>query len=399
LAFIFVTVALDMLAFGVMIPVLPKLVLGFEGGDAASAARWLAVFGTVFAALQFLLAPALGALSDRFGRRPLILLSNLGLGLDYLLMALAPSLWWLLAGRTIAGLCAASISVPSAYIADVVPPEQRARAFGLIGSAFGLGFILGPALGGFAGESDPRLPFWISAGLSLANFAYGLLILPESLPPERRAPFDARKANPLGALRLLRGHPVVFGLVGVAALNYVAHDSLPHTFVLFVDYRFGWDARSVGLALMAVGATSTLVSALAVGPVVARLGERRALFFGLAMGGAGFALYGLAPRDGWIFAAIVVTGFWAVWSAAAQSLMTQQVSPSEQGSLQGALAGLRAACQVITPGLFNGVFAVAISAPDGRALAGAPFLLSALLVVASMALAAKVLPAHRPSPA
>jgi DHA1 family tetracycline resistance protein-like MFS transporter len=326
-----------------------------------------------------------------------ILLSNLGLGLDYVLIALAPNLWWLLAGRTIAGLCSASISVPSAYIADVVPPEGRARAFGLIGAAFGLGFILGPALGGVAGESDPRLPFWIAAGLSFANFFYGWLVLPESLPPERRAPFELRKANPLGALALVRRHPVVFGLVGVAVLNYLAHDSLPHVFVLFVDYRFGWDARAVGLGLMAVGVTSMLVSAFAVGPLVAKLGERRALFFGLAMGAAGFALYGLAPASAWIFAAIAVTGFWAVWSAAAQSLMTQRVEASEQGSLQGALAGLRAACQVVTPGLFNGVFAAAVSASPARALAGAPFLLSSLLVVASMLVAARALP-ERPTP-
>jgi DHA1 family tetracycline resistance protein-like MFS transporter len=185
---------------------------------------------------------------------------------------------------------------------------------------------------------------------------------------------------------------VVFGLVGVAALNYVAHDSLPHVFVLFVDHRFGWDARSVGLALMAVGVTSTLVSAFAVGPIVARLGEQRALFFGLAMGALGFALYGLAPTGSWIFAAIAVTGLWAVWGAAAQSLMSQRVAASEQGSLQGALAGLRAACQVVTPGLFNGVFAVAVSAPTGRAWPGAPFVLSSLLVVVSMFVAGRTLP-------
>jgi DHA1 family tetracycline resistance protein-like MFS transporter len=386
LAFIFVTVALDMLAFGIVIPVLPKLILGFRGGDVASAAGWQALFGTVFAGLQFACAPALGALSDRFGRRPVILLSNLALGLDYLLIALALNLWWLLVGRTIAGLCSASISVPNAYIADVTPPERRAASYGLIGAAFGLGFILGPALGGIAGEVDPRLPFWIAAGLSLANFAWGFFILPESLAPERRARFDLRGASPLGAVRLLRGYPMVWSLVGVAALNYVAHDSLPHTFVLYAHARYGWSTGTVGLALAAVGVSSMLVSALLVGRIVRRLGEPRALSFGLAMGTLSFALYAAAPSTAWIFAAIGVGSFWAVWGAAAQSLMTQQVDASEQGRLQGALAALRAGCEVLTPGIMNGALALAVSRPEWR-LPGAPFWLSALLVAISLPLA------------
>jgi MFS transporter, DHA1 family, tetracycline resistance protein len=386
IAFVFVTVALDMLAFGVVIPVLPKLILGFRGGDVESAAWWQALFGTIFAVLQFGCAPSLGALSDRFGRRPVILLSNLALGLDYLLMALAPNLWWLLVGRAIAGLCSASISVPNAYIADATPPERRAASYGLIGAAFGLGFILGPALGGVAGGVDPRLPFWIAAGLSLANFLWGVFVLPESLPRERRAPFDLRRVSPLGALEILRSTPLVWGLVGVAALNYVAHDSLPHTFVLYVLHRFGWSTGTVGLALAAVGVSSTLVSALGVGPIVQRLGEPRALRFGLGMGIASFALYAFAPSTPWIFAAICVGSFWSVWGAAAQSLMTQQVDASEQGRLQGSLAALRAGCEVLTPAIMNGAFALAVSHPQWR-IPGAPFWLSALLVAISLPLA------------
>src|SRR5215467_12489913 len=203
-AFVFITVMLDMLAIGVIIPVLPKLVVEFSGGDAEAAARVYGLFGTVWALMQFVFSPVQGALSDRFGRRPVILISNFGLGLDYIVMALAPSLNWLFLGRVISGITAASISTSYAYVADVTPPGERAARFGLLGAAFGVGFVLGPALGGLAGAVDPRLPFWIAAGLSLANALYGFFILPESLPPERRAPFAWRRANPVGALMLLR---------------------------------------------------------------------------------------------------------------------------------------------------------------------------------------------------
>lgn len=377
LAFVLVTVGLDMLAFGIVIPVLPQLILEFEGGDARRAAYWQFWFGTAFAGLQFFLAPILGALSDRFGRRPVILLSALGLGLDYVLIALAPSLWWLLAGRVIAGLCSATISVPSAYIADVTPPERRAAAFGLIGAAFGFGFVVGPALGGVTGAVDPRLPFWIAAGLSLVSFAWGLLVLPESLPRERRTPFSWHQANPAGALGLLIRRRSVSALVCVAALSYLAHDSLPHTFFLYAHASFGWGPRMVGWALAAVGVMSMLVQGAAIGPIVRRLGEPRALGFGIAMGLTSFTLYGVAERGGIVFAAIAIGAFWGVWNAAAQSLLSQAVDPGEQGRLQGALASLRAACQVVTPALFNGAFAWGVT----RELPGAPMLLSACLLL------------------
>jgi DHA1 family tetracycline resistance protein-like MFS transporter len=238
-AFIFVTVALDMLALGVMIPVLPKLVIEFLGGDNARAATIYGVFGTVWALMQFVFSPVVGALSDRFGRRPVILLSNLGLGLDYILMAMAPTLGWLFVGRVISGITSSSIATAGAYIADVTPPEGRAKRVGMIGAAFGFGFILGPAVGGVLGSIDLRLPFWVAGGLSLANAAYGLLVLPESLPPERRAPFVWRRANPVGAVALLRTQTLLAGLAGAAFLSRVAHDSLPSTFVLYATYRYG----------------------------------------------------------------------------------------------------------------------------------------------------------------
>ena len=378
LVFILVTVTLDMLAFGIVIPVLPKLILDFTGGSATSAAWWQGVFGTLFAAIQFFFAPVLGALSDRFGRRPVILLSALGLSLDYALVALAPNLWWLLVGRAIAGFCSASISVPSAYIADVTPPEKRAAAFGAISAAFGVGFILGPFIGAQAGSVDPRLPFWIAGALTLASFCYGLFVLPESLPPERRAPFEWLKANPVGSALLIRQYPALWALFAVSVLNYLAHDSLPHTFFLYAHARFGWDQRMVGYALVAVGVMNVIVQAGAIGPIVKALGDRRTLYFGIGMGLAAFVLYGVAWAEWVVFAAIAFGGFWWIWNAAAQSILSKVVAPTEQGRLQGALASVRAACQVFTPAIFNGAFALGVSV-DAQ-WAGAPMLVSAALL-------------------
>lgn len=379
LAFILVTVMLDMLAFGIVIPVLPRVILDLTGGSSTETVWWQGVFGTLYAAIQFFFAPVLGALSDRFGRRPVILISNFGLAADYALIALAPTLWWLLAGRAIAGFCSASISVPSAYIADVTPPEKRAAAFGAIGAAFGIGFILGPFIGAQAGSVDPRLPFWIAGGLTLANFCYGLLVLPESLPPERRAPFEWLKANPIGSAMLIRQYPAVWALIGVFVLNYLAHDSLPHTFFIYSYTRFGWDQRMVGYALVAVGVMTVIVQAGAIGPIVGALGEKRALVFGVVMGVAAFALYGVAWAEWMIFAAIALGGLWSVWSAAAQTMLSKSVATREQGRLQGALASVRAGCMVLTPSLFNGVFALGVSVD--RRWAGAPMLVSAALLV------------------
>jgi DHA1 family tetracycline resistance protein-like MFS transporter len=252
-AFIFVTILLDMFALGLIMPILPKLVESFLDNDTASAARVFGLFGTVWAAMQFFFSPILGGLSDRFGRRPVVLLSNLGLGLDYVLMALAPSLSWLFVGRVISGITAANVSTAFAYIADVTPPEQRAAVFGKIGVAFGAGFILGPAIGGLLGGMDPRLPFRVAASLSFTNTLYGWLILPESLPPERRVPFRWKNANPLGALHLLRSNRVLGGLSVVNFIAQLAHVVLPSTFVLYATFRYGWDATTVGLTLAMVG--------------------------------------------------------------------------------------------------------------------------------------------------
>ena len=380
-AFVFITVLLDMFAIGIIIPVLPKLVEDFMGGDTAKAAAAYGVFGTAWALMQFLFSPVLGSLSDRFGRRPIILLSNFGLGLDYILMALAPSIGWLFLGRIISGITAASISTAGAYIADVTPAEGRAARFGMLGAAFGAGFVVGPALGGFFGEIDPRLPFWVAAGFSLVNALYGLFVLPESLPREKRSPFAWRKANPLGALKLLRSHHELWGLACVSFLSNLAHVALPTLAVLYMSYRYDWNTRSVGFLLAGVGVCSIIVQGVLVGRVVKALGEQRTMLAGLACAALGFALQGLAPTGAMYVAGIIVMSLWGLTGPALQGLMTRLVSPTEQGQLQGANSSINGVSNLIGPMLFAQIFASAISA---WRTPGAPFYLSSLLVVAAI---------------
>jgi len=388
--FIFVTVLLDMLAIGVIIPVLPTLVSGFLGGSAANTAEMLGIFGTVWALMQFLFSPAVGALSDRFGRRPVILISNIGLGLDYILMALAPSLWWLFAGRVISGVTAASISAGYAYVADVTPPEQRAARFGMLGVAFGVGFVVGPALGGIAGAVDPRLPFWIAAGLSLANALYGWLILPESLPKESRMAFAWRRANPLGALKLLRSHRELTGLASVNFLDAVAHAVLPSMGVLYMLYRYGWDERAVGFVLAGVGVCSMIVQGGLIGPVVKHFGERNALIVGLAFGAVGFFVYGVATSGMVFLIGIPLTALWGFANASALGLMSRRVGADEQGQLQGANQSLQGIANMVGPGLFAFSFALAVRPELAIQLPGTPFVIAALLVLAALAIAWRV---------
>jgi MFS transporter, DHA1 family, tetracycline resistance protein len=382
-AFIFATVLLDMLSLGVIIPVLPKLVVDFMGGDTEAAAKVFGVFGTAWALMQFVFSPVQGALSDRFGRRAVILVSNLGIGLDYVLMALAPSIRWLFVGRVISGMTAASISTAYAYVADVTPPDKRAARFGLLGAAFGAGFVLGPALGGLAGSISPRLPFWIAAGLSLANAAYGLFVLPESLPRANRAAFAWRRANPLGALALLRSHAELFGLAGVNFLDNLAHAVLPSVSVLYMSYRYGWNERDVGLTLAGVGVASVIVQGAIVGPVTARVGERASLLLGLAFGIAGFAVFAMAETGAIFWIGIPLLAMWGLASPALQALMSRLVGATEQGRLQGANASIAGIANLVGPGLFTQTFAFAIGEGRSWNMPGAAFFLSALLLVAA----------------
>jgi DHA1 family tetracycline resistance protein-like MFS transporter len=381
--FVFITVLLDMLAIGIVVPVLPKLVVDFLAGDTARAAEIYGIFGTVFALMQFAFSPLHGALSDRFGRRPLILVSNFGLALDYVLMALAPNLWWLFVGRVLSGITAASISTAYAYVADVTEPALRAARFGMLGVAFGVGFVLGPALGGLAGAVDPRLPFWIAAVLGLANGVYGLVVLPESLPRKLRAPFEWRRANPFGSFALLRSHPRLLGLAAVTFLGDLAHASLPNIGVLYMMYRYGWDERVVGFTMAAVGVCAMIVQGALIGPVVARFGERNALLAGLAFGVAGFAVFGLAATGTVFWAGIPLLALWGFASAAALGLMSHLVGPSEQGQLQGANASILGIANLVGPGLFAQTFALSIGGGAWH-LPGAAFLLAASILVLAM---------------
>ena len=384
--FIFATVVLDVLSMGIVIPVLPKLVESFEGGDTASAARIYGMFGTAWGLMQFLFMPVIGALSDRFGRRPVILLSCLGFGLDFLLMALAPTLAWLFVGRLVSGITASNMSTAFAYVSDVTPPEKRAAAFGMVGAAFGLGFVIGPALGGILGEMSPRLPFWVAGFLALANAAYGYFVLPESLPREKRAPFSWRRANPVGALALLRSHPELSGLAGASFLMHLAHMVLPSVAVLYMGYRYGWTELHVGLMLAAVGVCSMIVQGGLMRPVVKRIGERRAIALGLGFGIAGMVIYGVAPTSATFLIGVPIMAAWGFAGPSVQALMTRHVSASEQGQLQGANASLSAVASVIGPTLFTQVFAHFIAVAPAR-LPGAPFLLAGALLAAALAVA------------
>lgn len=386
LVFIFITVLIDVLAFGLIIPVLPHLVQDFVGGSFASAALWVGIFGTAFAAVQFISAPIQGALSDRYGRRPVILLSCLGLGLDFIFMALANSLPWLMVGRIISGIASASFTTANAYIADITPAENRARAFGMIGAAFGVGFILGPLIGGWLGSIGLRLPFWFAAGLALLNFLYGWLVLPESLPPEKRSKkFEWSHANPIGSLGLLRRYPQVLGLAAVVLLANLAHYVYPSVFVLFADYRFGWGPREVSWVLAAVGVFSVIVQAGLIGVVVKRVGERRALLFGLACGVVGFLVYAFADV-GWVFLiGLPISALWGMAGPATQSLITQQVGPEVQGRIQGAIMSLVSLAGIFGPMLFTGAFALFIGERAPAHLPGAPWLVAAILLCAAWA--------------
>jgi DHA1 family tetracycline resistance protein-like MFS transporter len=388
--FIFITVLLDMLALGMIIPVLPGLIETFRGGDTASAARYVGLFATTWALMQFLAAPVLGALSDRFGRRPVILLSNFGLGADYVLMALAPTLGWLFVGRLISGVTSGSIVTAFAYVADVTPPERRARAFGLMGAAFGIGFIAGPAIGGLLAAAGPRMPFWAAAAFSLLNALYGVFVLPESLPPERRAPFAWRRANPVGSLLLLRSQPQLLGLAGVHFLFYLAHQVLPSVFVLYASYRYGWTTTDVGWALAGVGAVYAGVQGGLVGPVVARFGERRVLLAGLMFGAIGFTIYAAAPTGVWFAVGIPIMSLFGMYGPAAQGMMTRRVGATEQGRLQGALQSVNGVTGVVGPAIFSMTFASFISQPAPWHLPGAAFLLAGLMLAAGAALAWRV---------
>lgn len=398
LAFIFVTALMDVISLGIMIPVLPFLLRSMVGGDTALASNWTGVFGTIWAAMQFFASPIIGMLSDRFGRRSVILTSISGLGIDFLFMALAPTLPLLIVGRIINGLTAASFSTASAYVADVTPPERRARAFGMMGAAFGAGFLIGPGIGGLLGEMTVnlgffqiekyRLPFYVAALMALINWLYGCFVLPESLPPERRATrFNWARANPVGSLILLKRHGDLLGLAGVNFLFSLAHNVLPAIFALYTGYRYGWGPPMVGVSLMVTGVANIVVQALLVGPVVQRLGERGALLLGLSCGAAGFMIYALAPTPFFYWMGVPVFALMGFTGPGMQGLMTRRVGPTEQGQLQGANASIMGLTGLIGPGLFTTVFAWAVRSNAVLHAPGLPVMIASGLLVLALILA------------
>ena len=387
LVFIFVTVLIDILSFGVIIPVLPHLIKTMAGGSFVLAAHWVGWFGTAFAIMQFVFSPVQGALSDHFGRRPVILLSNLGLGLDFLLMTLVNTLPLLFIGRIISGITSASFSTANAYIADVTPHDKRAAAFGMLGAAFGIGFVLGPALGSLLAAWHPRAPFAAAAALSLLNFCYGYFVLPESLPPNRRSKFHWKRANPVGSLLLLRRYPQVAGLAVVVFLFQLAHYVFNSVFVLYADYRYQWGQQQVGYVLAGVGILSAFVQAWLAKRVISGIGERRTLLLGVVCGILGFCVYGLATT-GWVFLlAMPIGALWGLASPVTQSIMTRAVDPHEQGRLQGSVTSLASTAGIFGPTLFTSVFALFIGARAPAQLPGAPFLLSAGLLTCALLIA------------
>lgn len=388
--FIFAVALINAVSFGIMIPILPNLIKEFTGGDTAQASEINVIFAVTWGVMQLFCGPLLGLLSDRVGRRPVLLISLAGLAIDFLFMALAPTLTWLFVGRVLNGLTSASFSTAYAYVADVTDPKSRAKNFGLIGSAFSFGFVVGPALGGYLGEIDLRLPFFVAAALTTLNFVYGLFVLPESLPPEKRLTrFDWSRANPVGSLKLLRSHKDLLGLASVGFLFQLAHTVLPSIFVLYTGYRYGWSPKIMGLAMMGTGISGVIVQMALVGPVVAKIGERGALLLGAAAGALGFLIYGFAP-NGWIYLlGMPVFAFMNFLMPGLQGLMTRRVQPHEQGQLQGANQSIQGIAAIAGPMIFGLTFAWSIRHEDFH-VPGLAIYLAAIMLVAAFVMGVRV---------
>jgi len=380
LAFILITVLMDVLSLGLVIPITAKLVKELAGDNAIDAASYVGSFGTIWASMQFFSSPLMGALSDRFGRRPVLLLSAFGLGIDYIIMALAPNLTWLFIGRILSGITAASFSTASAYIADVTPPDKRSAAYGIYGATFGLGFILGPALGGYLGDIGLRYPFWVAAGLTLANACYGFFVLPESLPKEVRKPFRWSRANPQGSLNLLRSVPGLLPMAISLFTYQLAHSVFSSVFVLYTDSRFKWTPGQVGQALAIVGILNFIVQGALIRPLIGILGERMMVFIGLIGGIIGFTAYGIVDNGSMFMASTVLFCTMGFFSAAIQGLMSKRMDPSTQGQLSGANSSLNGIAGMIGPILFTTVFRTTIDPDGGFYLPGAPFFLAAIVL-------------------
>jgi MFS transporter, DHA1 family, tetracycline resistance protein len=389
-SFVFVTLLLDTLGIGLVVPVVPELLRGLLGGDLAAASRYFGAFVAAYAVMQFLFSPVLGGLSDRIGRRPVLLAALLGAALNYGILAVVSDLRWLFFARVVTGLSSASISTATAYIADVTPPEKRAQSFGLVGAAFGLGFVFGPAVGGLLGGVDIRAPFYLAAALSLANFVYGAVALPESLPPERRRAFSFQRANPFASLANIRRHPMALGLTATMMCGYLAQQILQSTWALHGQARYGWTAAEVGVSLTVVGCLGAVVQGGLVRVVVPRLGERRTLALALSLSVLGYVGLALANRPLLLYAVMVPFSLGGLAGPAMQAIITHDVAPSEQGELQGSLASLLAGSSIVGPLIGTALLARFAPADATPHVPGAAFFAAALLNALGLALALRV---------
>ena len=399
-AFILVTVFLDMLSIGVIIPVLPNLIMSFLGGSVSEAGLWTGIFGAAWGLAQFVFSPIQGGLSDAIGRRPVVLASNFGTGVDFLFMALAPGLWWLLIGRIISGITSASISTAYAYMSDVTAPEKRAGVYGLMGAAFGVGFVVGPSLGGILGgglhwgiiqfDGNNHYPFFFAAVLSLCNFLYGLFVLPESLPKEKRKPFSFHTSNPLGAIKFLARSAQVMRLSLMYFLLMFGQSVFPTTMVLYAGYRFGWGPTEVGLMLAVVGILSAVVQGGLTGVITKWIGERKAMYIGVVASLIAYTAYGLAPN--WqVFVGFICIGcFGGLAMPNIQSLMSSKVDPKEQGTLQGANMSLSTMGNIVSPLIFGYVLSVVTKPGVAMLWSGAAFLVAAFCTLLCLWLATGV---------
>jgi MFS transporter, DHA1 family, tetracycline resistance protein len=379
IVFVAITLLLDTIGFGLIIPVLPALLVSVTGASVSRAAIYGGWLSFLYATMQFLCAPVLGNLSDRFGRRPVLLYAIGALGVDYIIMGAAPTLGWLLLGRSISGMAGASFTPAYAYVADVSPPERRAKNFGVVSAMFGLGFIIGPALGGFLAHFGPRAPFFAAATLCLLNFCYGVFVLPESLPPERRRPFEWRRANPLGTFRQMRKHPVVRGLLGALFLWMVANQVFPSTWSFYTKLRFGWSEAMIGASLALVGAVMVTSQLTFLRRLAPRLGERRSALLGITMAAVGYAGYATAARGWMMFAWLTTWFFGAIVFPLTNALMSHRIDPSAQGELQGAVAGLASLAAIAGPLLMTQLFGRFTSPAAPVHLPGAAFIAASLL--------------------
>ncbi|WP_298390670.1 TCR/Tet family MFS transporter [Hydrotalea sp.] len=391
LGFIFITLLIDVTGFGIIIPVLPKLIEQLIHGNLSQASNYGGWLLFVYAVMQFVCAPILGNLSDRYGRRPVLLFSLFGFGMDYLLQGVAPNIFWLFVGRFIAGITGGSFTTASAYIADISTPEKRAQNFGMIGAAFGLGFIIGPVLGGVLGYYGPRVPFFAAAVLAFVNWLYGYFILPESLPAENRRKFEWKRANPLGSLVQLKKYPVISGLVFSITLLYIAGHAVQSCWSYYTMSKFGWDERMVGYSLGFIGLIVGIVQGVLIRAIIPKLGQEKSVYIGLSLYAIGFLLFAFASTTWMMFVFMIPYALGGIAGPSLQGIISNHVPSNEQGELQGALTSLMSATSIIGPLMMTHIFAYFTSSKAPLHFPGAAMLLGAILTFVSTLFAYRTL--------